>query len=255
MPIDWLKATIEERQILYRQLKDVADRKNASIEALCFEILGCEFSSEYAKTLRSGKYSCKNAFQFYKWLRSNKPDAAARVDEAIEEMSGGPAGSKWQALLEDHAREDGCRLAVRRGKGFEIVGLTRLRSAPKIKLGQDFYLHLDCPKPGTLGALQSYNGAWYRLPLIGKSPVISVTPGERSLPLHPDTGKIDYLSEANDTGPYEFVLALVPGPDPFELLRRIRERQSVPPAVLDAIGEALADDEEALVWRLPFQIV
>lgn len=254
MPIDWLKATIEERQILYRQLKDVADRKNDSIEAQCFEILGRKFSGEYVKTLRSGKYSTKNALQFYNWLQAHQPRAATLVDEAIEKLNGGPAGSKWQKLLEDHAREDGCRLAARRGKGFEIVGLTRQRTAPKIRLGQDFYIELDVPQDGQLSAVQCYEGEWFPLPLAGNGVLVEVKAGKIYLPRHPETGKIDYLSEADDTGPFRFVMIWADSANAFEPLSKLEPDTKISPAMLDKVAVALAGTEPS-IWQIKFQVV
>src|SRR6056297_2132056 len=192
MTIDWLRASIEQRKILYRQMKRAADEKNIDIEKLAFRITGERSRGEYIKTLRSGKYSKKSALQFYNWLAANEPNLQQALAEDLMSDPLGLPGSQWSQLLDKRATSYGFEIVPR---GFEIVGFSRGQPTQQIRVNEDFCLKLSNPRAGFAVALQFYDGSWYPLPIHPENMMLPIPAATLLLPTNPATGKVEFLSE------------------------------------------------------------
>ena len=108
--VDWLKASVGERQILYRHFKTAADKRNRSADELCIDVTGIKQGLDYDKTLRAGKYSRKIAYQIFDWLTVNEPTIAHAAVEAIYFDRRETFRSDWSRLIARHASTSGLNI-------------------------------------------------------------------------------------------------------------------------------------------------
>ena len=250
----WLKASISARKALYRQLKHAADLQNKKVAELVFEIDGQSVSSDYVRTLRDGTFAKKKAVQFFRWLREMEPKLADALCHELGFEPESSQGALWQAYLDDHGQTVGCNVVPRSKGQHDIVGLTRNQPSIQIRLGKDFYLALDAPFDGWVTALQCYANRWYPVPLRGDETVARIDIGRQVLPRYPDTDEIDYLSETNDTGPYEFAVLVTRDEQTMDILRDRPLKKSIGLQDLDNLAETLSGNQVAL-FRVFFVIV
>lgn len=256
MAIDWLNATRAQRKILYRALKREADRRNQSALSLWSDIIDVNAATDYDKTLRAGTYSRKTAAQLHLWFERHAPDQALRVNEELR--SGGTLlpGQLWQDLIDTHATEDGLRVLPRSKSGLEIVGLASQAPPTHVRLNEEFFLRLDCPRAGVLGAVQAFDSVWYPLPLASEQSVIAVEQGELHLPRCPESGGIEHLSEPSDIGLHHFVLILSGSRDAFGDLPSAELSHSLSPSRLDQLAVEIQNTVESiLLWRVRFTVL
>ena len=92
--------------------------------------------------------------------------------------------------------------------GLSIVGFSRAAvpvADATLRLGEEFFFEVECDHAGYLAALQGYKGQWHPLPLSPEQPVILVEAGTVRAPVSLATGRVEPLSEEQDTGKHEFV--------------------------------------------------
>lgn len=201
--MDWLNASREARQHLYRHIKRLIDASSLTWRRLFREALDlpAEPGTGYEDNFRAGRIGRSKAARLYGWLRSNHPDVADALDR---ELTG---TDPWDDFLARHAQAQGIEIVLLNDGGASLVALARTEADPvqRIRLGHAFCFRLIAAEPGVAIALQSVGMDWHVLPLSETSIAAPVQGGDSWLPAAVD-GTPEPLKEDHDIGRHRFAI-------------------------------------------------
>lgn len=207
-PIDWLRATEEDRARLYRVAKAVMDMTGTDPQAFYLEAIGrsVDVISTNGNFSR-GKIARRHAAMIYSWIEANHFDIALRV---APEMFRRSARSGWQALLQERAQYDA--VSIVRFSGFGVVQPASkfpIESRP-IRLGEAFAFKLSSRQRGRIFAFQESRGLWHLVPL-GETDSSFVRTCQQSDQIFPsqDDGSPIPIVETESDGLHSFVFVVV----------------------------------------------
>jgi len=201
--LDWLNASREARQLLYRHTKRLIDGSSLTWRRLFREAL--DLSSEpgtgYEDNFRAGRIARSRAARLYGWLRSNHPDVADALDR---ELTG---ADPWDEFLSRHAQSSGIEIVLLNENAASLVALARtdVDPMPRIRLGHPFCFRLINGEAGVAIALQSVGTDWHVLPLSEPCAAAPVQAGDCWLPAAAD-GTAEPLKEDHDIGRHRFAI-------------------------------------------------
>lgn len=208
MDNNWKTATKADRAALYHVARAVADTANLSVEAIMEEAFGHKLmvGTDYLSNFRSGAIGRPKAKLIHAWIAEHHAETAHAVDPRLFPKQHTDA---WSDYLKNHAIHG--RLSIAR---FDTsMGLVqRKRNQPDpdevLKLGEDFYFHLDSRIDGYAVAFQMYEEILHPLPL-GQNEDLSTTirQGKQILPLD-DGGAVEKLTETTDLGHHHFIISV-----------------------------------------------
>lgn len=201
--LDWLNASREARQLLYRHTKRLIDGSSLTWRRLFREALDLsgEPGTGYEDNFRAGRIARSRAARLYGWLRSNYPDVADALDL---ELTG---ADPWEEFLSRHAQSGGIEIVLLNEGDANLVALARtdVDPLPRIRLGHLFCLRLSNAEPGVAIALQSVGTDWHLLPLSETCAAAPVQAGDCWLPAAAD-GTPEPLKEDHDIGRHRFAI-------------------------------------------------
>jgi len=205
---NWKTATKADRAALYHVARAIADTTNLSVEAIMEQAFGHKLmvGTDYLSNFRSGAIGRPKAKLIHAWLAENHADMAHTVDPRLFPKTHTDA---WVEYLANHAIHGKLRI-VRFDKSMGLV--QRKRNQPKpdeiLELGEEFCFHLDSDIAGHTVGFQLYEGILHPLPLgLSDVSIADVSMGEQFLPLD-EKGLPEKLTEANDLGLHQFVIAV-----------------------------------------------
>ncbi|AUR08041.1 hypothetical protein [Phaeobacter inhibens] len=208
MDNNWKTATKADRAALYHVARAIADTTNLTVEAIMEQAFGHKLmvGTDYLSNFRSGAIGRPKAKLIHAWLAEHHADTAHAVDPRLFPKTHADA---WGDYLANHAIHGKLRI-VRFDKSMGLV--QRKRNQPKpdeiLKLGEEFCFHLDSDVAGHTVAFQLYEGILHPLPLgLSDNSIAAVSMGEQFLPLD-GKGFPEKLTEANDLGLHQFVIAV-----------------------------------------------
>ena len=208
MDNNWKTATKADRAALYHVARAVADTSNLSVEAIMEQAFGHKLmvGTDYLSNFRSGAIGRPKAKLIHAWIAEHHAETAHAVDPRLFPKTHTDA---WGNYHENHAIHG--RLSIARfDTSMELV--QRKRNQPKpnetLKLGDEFCFHLDSDIAGHAVAFQIYKGVLHQFPLgQNDESTASISKGGQFLPLD-DKGFPEKLTEANDLGLHQFVIAV-----------------------------------------------
>lgn len=208
MDNNWKSATKVDRAALYRVARTVADTTNMSVEAIMEKAFGHKLmvGTDYLSNFRSGAIGRPKAKLVHAWIAEHHAETAHAIDPRLFPK---PHTNAWNDYLGKQALQGKLSIA-RFDTSMDLV--QRKRSQPKpeemLKLGEEFCFYLDNDIVGHAVAFQIYKGVLYQFPL-GQNDELTtaISRGKRLLPLD-NKGVPEKLTEANDLGLHQFIIAV-----------------------------------------------
>lgn len=209
MQFDWLSASMEARQILFRHSKRLVDRLYAGNWTPFYEaILGItlDIGVGYEDNFRSGRISRKKAHAIYRWISVHHTQTAVAIDKDLERLPPATQKHDWDDWLEANASVTGLSLIKITDIDLGIVGFAGSNgtSVAQLALGEEFCFALDVEMNCTVLALQCVRSVWYPLPLSDHSLTDLAYAGRQYLPKGSSGGALP-LCEASEAGLHHFV--------------------------------------------------
>lgn len=210
---DWTTASREDRieptKALYKALRTASDVTGQSIDAMIIEALGqnIELGTDYISNFRRGNIAAGRAMLIHRWLERHHFDIAQDASPDLFQID--PV-SAWDQFINDQAEPDKLTvIPLRDDMGIVQRAADISDQMPTLRLGQNFYLELDCPCDGMLVAFQGYAGQWHPLPLAEdkRRLRIPVTTGTQPLPRNAKGEPIPIV-EVDDAGVHRFIAVL-----------------------------------------------
>lgn len=251
MGVDWSKSDHDERRALYRVTKAILDREGITWPDFFEKHLqpplhrGPTYASD---NFVKGRVSWKIAHQIAEWIAVNHLEFASQCDPALFDAT---HRTEWQTFLD--SGQYGAAYVVLPKNGRNLV--QRADDHPifeqPIKLGQTFFFLLHNHVPGSILALEEYEGRWHPFPLGPNAVDLAVPciPGKQPLPCDPATGQPLLLRELDHQGKHGFAFLVGPSELIGQWERRLAPGHPVPSDILNSLAHALSDagsDEVAL---------
>ncbi|QIG79627.1 hypothetical protein [Stakelama tenebrarum] len=254
--IDWLAASVAQRQALYRAVKRLLDEEGLSWGDLYRDTLGQDYppGHGYEDNFRAGRIARKKAHAIYNWLDERYPARAKALEAALaDEDERQHTGEHWRRFLSEHGRYARVRAVLLRDADLGIVSFARGEplAGPVIPFGASFGFEIDSPIAGMALALQAVGGAWYALPLREDALTDVVLPGVQMLPRQLGSDTPYPLSEEAHDGRHGFVFLIGQAEVIAPLVSIVPVGRPMAPAELDQIADQfLAAETEWHMLRI-----
>lgn len=242
--IDWRSTTHAERKILYRHTKYLKRRLNKDWQAIFEAAFSVSVGKDYENNFRKGKISVERATELFQWIEQKYLATANDIEDEIEaerekSLDETLAEPSWEQLLRNVGQFDDVR--AYRLPSLQIAGFADQEPLNdlSLKLGDEFYFQIDCPRPGVLIAFQCYRQKWYLLPVARSNNWAVVDNGTAHVPEFDKKGNIDPLSEDEDRGKHQFVFVWSATSKNFQVVESWIHPNSISPDWMNKFAKTL----------------
>ncbi|HAT86956.1 MAG TPA: hypothetical protein DCS30_14030 [Rhizobiales bacterium] len=206
--IDWLKATIDQRKLLYKVARGIADTGIITVEEILFEAVGpsLQMGTDYVSSFRAGKIKRSYAALVHAWLGEHYLFQSRKIMPELFPM---PHTDAWQEYVKAHAIRGQLHI-LKIGDGLDMVQRSRHKQKPDsiLKIGDDFCFRLNSDATGYAVAFVIYSGQMTLLPLgPNEEQTVTIKEGRQLFPLDED-GHLDPLAEEINLGPHTFIISV-----------------------------------------------
>jgi len=203
MQINWSRAGITERQILYRHSHQLIQSLGISFNALFENAFGKEKASRlgrgFERNFWAGTIARARAAQIYEWIRKAHPATAELVFADVSALPGtNSSGREWAAFVEAHAVRG--RVSFIEGEGTRVwrrpvppptqqtqgQSLTVYVEQPheiRMQIATPFVVAVDSPIEGDIVGFQNLRGRWVTIPLDLDHGISSIEHRGRTFPV------------------------------------------------------------------------
>lgn len=244
---DWLSASYEDRQALYRVIRELVGTGRLTWAGLYRDALGTSPGAGYEDNFRAGRIGRKSAAMIYRYLSDRFPDTARELETSLRPEPPVAPGHTWRRFLIRH-RDLGAVQVIPLPDGpLSVVDFapTDPIADVELSLGQRFCFSLDVPFGGAVTALQHHGGHWHRMKLSRDGRAAEVKEGMQFLP-QDEAGVPLALVEYDDAGVHEFVFLL----GTADTLASLPEPEDGLPLRKDLLDAAAARVASMDGWRL-----
>ena len=117
MQTDWLKASTDERVILYRICKRLTAQLGIHLEEFAAAALRTRYLGPgFEENFRTGRIARKSESAIYQWLLKQHPDSALEVDQDIASLYGSAHADGWEVFLKQYGRFENFKIEPYHGQ-------------------------------------------------------------------------------------------------------------------------------------------
>jgi hypothetical protein len=208
-PLNWLKASEEERAKLYHVAKAVMNITGLPPDEFYKQALNGRIVDPISTTgnFSRGKISRRNAAMIYSWIETNHLKIGLSVAPDLFTQR---SGTGWLGLLQARAQYGALRLLRLSARGLVRPASEHPIEEQPVRLGEQFAFSLESNIDGTVFAFQKATGLWHLMPL-SFNPDAYLLPcikGHQKFPARPDGSALPLVETEND-GLQSFVFIVV----------------------------------------------